>query len=149
MVPTASAAGWPPATAAPTTTTREAAGEHRDRAEPVGEPAADRAHDARRRTTKPAIRLAASAWVEAVGGLEVGGQVDRERDVAAERDGVEEARLPGDRQPRRRREPASPATSVGHGPAGGVAQDQPGDDARRRASTTAVIRNGVAGAACA
>ena len=50
-------------------------------------------------STKPAILFEASAGGERVAGLEVGGQVDAERDVAAERDGVERGRAPGDRQP--------------------------------------------------
>ena len=48
---------------------------------------------------------------QAVGGLEVGRQVDRERDVAAERDGVEDAGLPGDREPGVGAEPARPGRS--------------------------------------
>ena len=101
-------------------------GQHRDRSEPVGEPAAHRTHDHgdHDETGHP---VGGVGGREPVGGLQVGGQVDRERDVAAEGDGVEDAGLPGDRQPRVGDQPAGQARG-GDAPAGGVAQEQPGHD---------------------
>ena len=60
-------------------------------------------------------------------GLEIGGQVDREGDIAAERDGVQDARLPGDRQSGVRHDSARQA-GRGYDATGSVAQHHPGED---------------------
>ena len=105
------------------------------------EPAADRPHDDRdhHEAGHPVGRVGRG---EAVGGLEVGGQVDRERDVATEGDRVEDAGLPGDRQPGVGREPADQGrrrARPGPGRRAGPARRR----RRSTASTPAVIRNGA------
>ena len=126
-VPTPCSGGVPAEIAAPTTTTAKPAASTGIGAEPVGEPAADGPHDDRddHEAGHPVRRVGRG---EAVGGLEVRRQVDRERDVATEGDRVEDAGLPGDREPRRWPRCAV-ASDVGrHDPTRGVAQDQPGRD---------------------
>ena len=100
--------------------------QHRDRAEPVRQPAADRPHhDGDQDEARHPVGGVGGR--QPVGRLEVGGEVDRERDVAAEGDGVEDARLPRDGQPGVGVEPAGEAGGRHHPPRG-VAQQEPGDD---------------------
>ena len=58
--------------------------EHGDRVQPVGQPAADRAHHDGEHD-EPGGAQRGVALVEVVGGRQLGGQVDAERDEAAER----------------------------------------------------------------
>ena len=114
-VPTPSSGGVPAEIAAPTATTPYAAARTGIGAEPVGEPAADRPHD-HGDHHEAGHPVGGVGRGQAVRGLEVGRQVDRERDVATEGDGVEDAGLPGDRQPGVGVEPAGQAGRRHHPP---------------------------------
>ena len=88
---------------------------------------------------KPAVRVPAAGQVEVVDVLEVGRQVGREGDEAAEGDGVQEGHLPGHRQLQRPR-PASGTTGSVFGCHSGESRiaDQTGP--RPRPAATAMIR---------
>ncbi len=105
---------------------RVAGREDGNRAELVGEPPADRAHD-HRDDDEAGHPVRGVSRGEGVVGLEVGGEVDGEGDVATEGDGVEDAGLPGDRQHRVGLEPGHERRRRDGAPRG-VAQDQPGGD---------------------
>ena len=117
--------------------------EHRDRAEPVGEPAADRSHE-HRDHDEAGHPVGGVRRAQPVGGLQVRRQVDRERDVATERHCVEEAGLPGDREPCVGREAGHQRRGRGR-PGRGRPAGPPTPRRRRRRAAAAVIRNGALG----
>ena len=111
-------------TAAPTTTTASAAARTR-----VGARRSDSQPPNGRITTASSHEaghpVGGVGLGEPVGGLEVGGQVDRERDVPAEQDRVQGGRLPGDPQTCVGGQPPR-SVPAGTRPAGCVAQQQRG-----------------------
>jgi hypothetical protein len=137
-------------TSAKATTTQNAG-----RVEPIRQPATDRAHDHGQHDETGHL-VGGVRLRQAVRVLEVCRQVDAERDVPAEPDGVQGGRLPGDRQPGHSHEPGPSGSGrhhasgrIAHRDRGGRAEDREDDGDEHERGADAVRIGQLDGGQCA